>query len=439
MAAEIKTLTFLLVLLILASSSIAFADTTVQLRDSAYSCRYSEGASQGQLLGVGSKIVPYGSIISKLKQAITKAKHKEKKFDAKRQGLPEAAYAAMELKYIRAHRKRRESSLLLEQVKHCKFGEFTKLDNWSDALSPATKQSWDPNEGFQADSSLPDESAEVAFSYDEINYSVFSRTIHGTQITVALHKSALSGELFSAAEFADVIFEYLHEITEMHAGFVTDRFVFKVRAPGESDGFALCRGGVVLAASAVSDMGLEQFHEMFHSLNGKTYAPVPDGTQNLFQVLTLIVEEFTVYYTEVVEAQVLGDSFFAEGFDYFWELYLSYRGGEYDLPYAQLADYASDSGTGASIYRSMMNARGMMVAYAIDLELRKQGRSLAELMEHLYLNFGLNETTYSLNDVQSALQTLGGSSLVTMFNDYGVQDGDLTLLLGGDPKFKLPQ
>src|SRR5690606_23097731 len=316
-----------------------------------------------------------------------------RRFDARGMEM----YFALEVLYGRVYRSARDLDAVLKATGACRRGEVHLIDDVTDPLHPAQKSAWDPEIGFQPPADRPSESASDAFAYDPVSYAVKEEVVHGETLTVAVHRSVESlGYPFSLEDLQDVVLRILHEAIHVHNGFSVDRFVFKVRPPEDGESFALCLGGASVSTRFLNQLGLGQAHEPFHSWNGGIYDGEPDGSENLFQLTTLVTEGWTVYYTYLLHSRVIAPYAFESAMRYFYNVYLTYRGNsEYDLPYAELAAKASEFGTGSSIFGDMMSARAMLTAYYLDAELVKQGKTLEEVMRALYRR-GLDDERFTL-------------------------------------------
>lgn len=251
-------------------------------------------------------VLSSGKEIRKLKKKVKKAKKKIKRLSSKRKGLKGKKYKKVTAQLHRANREMMINYQFLSQVKSCRDGKFT-YDDYSEPGFPVEKIPWetDREDGYQPASDKPNEDAETAFSFDSKNYFIRSRTLHGTKVTVAIHNSIAkkNNNAFTPKEFADAIIDIFHNVWHVFNGFPFDEYVFKIRAKGESSGFSLSRGGVVLSASDYNTM--EQAHEMIHAWNGKTFNFTPDGSGNIFQLETYITEEMTVYLTNRMHGLVV--------------------------------------------------------------------------------------------------------------------------------------
>lgn len=423
-------------------AAAAYCDSDIEVQNSKYICRFKDGASKGSIgtikRGLFTKfskaklLAARKSIGAKLKKASITAKARNKeRLDAR--GTDR--YFAIEQKYIEAYRKKSSLAKLRSEFNACIRGKRPSVDDTNDPLLPAEKSVWDPSVGYQA--GKDGESAEDAFSYDSVNYEIFEKTLHGVRAIIAIHKETINSAStvpFSSKAFAAVVIDEIHEAIHAHGGFGVDKFLFKVRAPGDASSFALCKGGVSLDSGSYDT--LLQAHEPFHSWNGKSYWPVWDNGGTLFQVHTFVVEELTVLFSYLIDSKVIAPYLLDNYLDYLWTIYKEYKDNpEYDLPYAELAEIASQNGTESSIYRTMMTVRGVLGFYAIYKELKSKGLRLDLLTKELYLSFGLTGANYSSSDVKSILSLKTGSNFDSIIDDFILAPGDLTQLYGESPKF----
>lgn len=103
-------------------------------------------------------------------------------------------------------------------------------------------------------------------------------------------------------------------------------------------------------------------------------------------------------------------------------------GTECDLSYSEIAAL---SGTEASEYVTMLAARGNAFNYLLDKKLREIGPSLNELMQYLYVNYGLTGIQYTQSDISSILKAITGQSFDTLFDTYLLTNAPLTSELDG--------
>lgn len=311
-------------------------------------------------------------------------------------------------------------------------GESDRLDDLlnddlSDPGIPADKTSWiDGREvGLQSE-----QRAEAAFYYDDIDYYVESLSLHGTKVTVAIHNNAIRTVVttHSPAEFAEAIFIIFHEAWHVFGGFPLDGYVFKIRDPDDPRDLELSQGGVVL--DAVDYDTREQAHEVIHAWNGKTFQYEPDGSDNVFQLETWITEGTTIYLSNIIDGKAV-DSAYEDSMVGLWMQYLDRIGTRYDVSYAELAANGSATFLTGGEWNTMLGAKGNALNYLFDRELRAAGSSIQEVMQHLYINFGLTDIRFTQADVEAAVVSLTGQPLEDFFERYLKTGAPLTEVLNG--------
>ncbi|RMF92323.1 MAG: hypothetical protein D6734_12590, partial [Candidatus Schekmanbacteria bacterium] len=358
--------------------------------------------------------------IGKIKKRVKKYKKKLVRLHKEIRGLKGKKYEKKFVNLYRAHHKMKINTQFLSQIKSCKNGEF-EYDDISTPGNPAQKISWDIGKevGYQPAADKLNESAEEAFAFDSKNYFVKSKKIHGTKVIVALHKSIFKKNItaFKPKEIADITIDMFHEIWHFFNGFPLDKYIVKIRNSKESSSYALSQGGVVFSAKNL-DNKLITAHEMIHSWNGKTFNYEPDGSGNLFQLETYITEGMTIYFTNRVQGFVMSEFEYKDTMKSLWFQYIERIGTKYDLPFQELSAKASLAGTGTSEYKTMMSAYSNLFAYLLDRELVKRGYSIDDLMQYLYINFGLMNKKYTQNDILTSLKNITGESFDEFFNSY---------------------
>lgn len=275
--------------------------------------------------------------------------------------------------------------------------------------TPASKSAWSVAiQDFQGTGDPA-----TAFAYDAQNYLVRQQTIHGTQVTVAVHNATPAGGGPAATDFADACLAFFRAAWDAFGGFPYDGYEFKVRAPGDAQGFSLSPGGVIIDAADYAGPGVYEFvaHEMFHAWNGKIFEPRPDASDALFQTESWLVEGATVYYSFRVLGQTRGSAEFSTGMAGRWSQYEARRGTAADLSFAELAAQATGAESGENTYTIMLFARGAIVAYLLDEKLRAAGSSLDALMQKLYVDSGLAGRPWTEAEVEAAVRTLGGAAV----------------------------
>lgn len=300
-------------------------------------------------------------------------------------------------------------------------------DDLTDPGVPAQKTSWmiGREVGLQSQ-----QSAEEAFAHDAADYHVEERSLHGTTVVVAIHRGAIATvpAPHTPAEFADAIFVIFHEAWHVFGGFPLDGYTFKIRGPDDPRGLELSQGGVVLDASDYDH--LQQAHEVIHAWNGKTFAYVPDGSGNVFQLETWIMEGTTIYLANILDGKVVPGAY-QNGMQDLWQQYRDRMGTQYDVAYAELAANGSATFQTGGEWNTMLGARGNLLNYLFDRELHAAGSSMQELMQYLYVHFGMGGGRYTQADIEAAVVALTGSALENFFERYLKTNAPLAEVLDG--------
>lgn len=301
------------------------------------------------------------------------------------------------------------------------------IDDLSYPGNPVIKTAWSEGRevGLQSE-----RTAEEAFAYDDVNYIVFSREIHATTVTTALHRDAIAMMQAShtPALFSEAIFEIFHKTWHMFGGFPLDGYMFKIRSPQEQLDLELSQGGVALDASDYETM--EQAHEIIHAWNAKTISYLPDDSGNIFQLETWITEGMTIYLTNIANDLAVQGAY-EDTMSALWYQYLDRIGTSYDVPYSQLAINGSATYLTGGEWNTMLGAKGNLLAYLFSTELHAHGVTLSNFLEYLYLNFGLTNTQFTQKDIKAAVEELTGHSLDIFFNTYLATATPLTDVLDG--------
>jgi hypothetical protein len=308
-----------------------------------------------------------------------------------------------------------------------------RLDDLSAPGVPAVKTPWEVGRavGFQGPNVDPAE----AFAYDDQAYAVRSARLHGTTVVVAVHRDAIASVRASHTvdEFADAVIRQFHAAWHVFGGYPLDRFVFLIRAPSDPIGFTLSQGGVTLPAKEYDH--LDQAHEIIHAWNGKTFFYEPNGSGDLFQLETWIIEGATIYTAARIDGMVVGGSYYQDQMRGLWEQYRERRGGPFDRAYAELASRASPTGKEGSEYGTMLAARGNALAYLLDRWLSRKGSSIDVLLRRLYLDFGLAGRRFTASDVSAAIRSISGDDTEARFAPYLFTSASLTRELGTSVPF----
>lgn len=313
----------------------------------------------------------------------------------------------------------------------------------TDPGNPATKTTL-------VDSRLPRGYLDV----DEGAYHLYSLSIHGTRVVVAIHRSLdgvthIGGQPTPAREeFARQMFDAFEEFWHVFGGFPYDRFVVKIQALADPQrfvgaswqGFVLSAAGMDLTQTTgpphwyTDPMFREApVHEMFHAWNGGVVQTVLRGRADSagpFYEETFLVEGFTDYYDIRAIHSTGRADLYARKMQIARDGYVSRLGTDVDLAFAGLAGRANvafGAGNPPNDASSLMIWKGTLVGYLLDRALVARGRSLDDLMRELYERFGLPGRGFRTPDVIEALRAIGGGDFQDFFDRHVVGNERLPL------------
>lgn len=298
-----------------------------------------------------------------------------------------------------------------------------------DAGTPAEKRSWADavRADFQGD---PDEDPLAAFAFDPAGFLVAAEMVHGTEVVVAQPRDTTAGP--PALDVARTVIELFHAHWHVFAGFPLERFVVKLRPQVDAAPFGLSVGGLVADARDRAFPGFWEFvaHETFHAWNGGLLFPKPDG--NLFQLETWLVEGATVYYAFRALGAVRGEAEFQAGMGYRLAGYRERSGGPADRPIAELVAEigGAEPGTSGDL-EVMLYARGMLLAYLLDVRLAGAGTSLDAVLRRLYRHPGLDGMPFTQALLEAAVAAEAGAVVRDEHAALLAGDADLEPLVGG--------
>jgi hypothetical protein len=299
-----------------------------------------------------------------------------------------------------------------------------------DAGLPSDKQRWHDVlvQGVQGSND-----PQGAFAVDPQTDFVVADRVHGTEVVVAIAPDA--NPPVTRPELARRIADLFHHEWHVFGGFPLDQYLVKLRSPAETGTWVGFRGGLVVPDAEVQHPVFWEFlaHEMFHAWNGGVLQPDPDGSGNLFQRETWLVEGGTVYQSFRALAAVLGPAEFAEGMGYRYEAYGQRVGGPADLSVQALCDAigAAPPGTSGDL-EVMLYARGMLLAYLADQRLVARGTSLDAVLRRLYVSHGIDGLRWRQEDFEAALLAESAPEVVAEHAALLAGSGDLRPLVGPD-------
>lgn len=180
-------------------------------------------------------------------------------------------------------------------------------------------------------------------------------------------------------------------------------------------------------------------HELFHTWNvirirPKELLPYAFNKESYFTT-GYVAEGFTTYYGDIflLRSKVFNKAIYFENLNKSLQRHLD-NFGRFNLSLAEsshdlwLDGYASIApNRKVSIY-----VKGSLVALMLDLTIRKMSNnrsSLDDVIRNLWQNFGLTNTGYTSEDIQTIAESFAGNSLEAFFADYvyGTQPIEKTL------------
>ena len=122
---------------------------------------------------------------------------------------------------------------------------------------------------------------------------------------------------------------------------------------------------------------------------------------------------FTGYYSDIVSVRLglTSESDFLRSFERRWEAYL-FRQGQLSI---------REAGKDKSANRELVYDGGSLVAAALDLQIRnltENRSSLDDVMKQMYREFGLTDSTYTMNDVIRIVSQITGKNFKPFFHKY---------------------
>lgn len=305
------------------------------------------------------------------------------------------------------------------------------LDDPSCHGNPGEKIDWHQGlDGFQG----PDD-PETVFEIDGETYWIKSKTIHGTEVLVAIHKSLtkvrdINGfSIPTPGEFANHVFKYFDHHFHVFGGFPYNRYTVKVKS---SPGFSLSRVGIAIGSTS-SDISpppnfpphtyakaFEGFvpHEMFHAWLGKLIQSEPNTDGRLFQLETWIHEGTTSYYGDRAVGITNGKSRYKKLMSDKLKQYHKVIGTMLDLSIEDITTKIGEGPPANNEEQAVLYARATLINYMLDIELAKLGLNLDLLLRALYNEFGLTGKKWKQEDIPRILKDITGNDFNNFFNEY---------------------
>lgn len=169
-------------------------------------------------------------------------------------------------------------------------------------------------------------------------------------------------------------------------------------------------------------------HELFHTWNvirirPKEMLPYVFDRENYFAT-GYVAEGFTTYYGDVflLRSKVFNKEVYFKNLNAALQRHLDNL-GRFNLSLAESShDLWLDGYANVAPNRKVsIYVKGSLVALMLDLTIRKLSNNqncLDDLMRSLWKNFGMTNTGYTSEDIQTIAEHLAGSSLAAFFDDY---------------------
>jgi predicted metalloprotease with PDZ domain len=267
------------------------------------------------------------------------------------------------------------------------------------------------------------------FKFDSQDYNVYTKTIHGTDVIVAIHKDLdMVSETPPRNAFVDFVFNTFALHWEVFDGYPYEEYIVKVVSPTSNQTFITATAiGFVIETKPGNPIdwfttcripcasNYKQFvtHEMFHAWNGEIITDIGSHV-NYVRPEMWFVQGATQYYGYRGTPQELG--LYDIRINDSWDRYTNWIGTKFDIPITDMSKYYET--TREWEYYQNISDKGACLFYLIDKELIGQGKSLDDLMKYMYENHGLQGKRFTTNDIFVALNTITASDWTGFFNKY---------------------
>ncbi len=231
-----------------------------------------------------------------------------------------------------------------------------------------------------------------------------------TEIVLAL------GGHFKASmdEVQGVVETLLHAYSGIYGGTPKDRMLFVANPYGEKGRMSggVSRRSISLLIGDTLDEARRDFwvpivaHEIGHIWLGKGAISF-SGQEYWFS------EGFAEYYSRVLCARLglTSEEDFIRNLKQTWGSYLS-RQGKFSI---------REAGEDKSANRELVYEGGSLIAAALDLQIRtrtENRRSLDDVMQQMYQEFGLTENEYTIDDIVRIVSQIAGENFEPFFTKY---------------------
>ena len=254
--------------------------------------------------------------------------------------------------------------------------------------------------------------------YNDKDFDVYQRKIHGRLITIAWEKSAnIASNL--QKEVSGYYFESFVNWWKIFQGFPYESYTVVLKQKGKNTGEK--GNGYEVTASDYGkqlDVNLKEriSHEVFHAWVGNGLC---DAQEVKFDDGLWFREGFTQYYVDRGSGP--------DGYHKWMNEHLKeYRdrilGTQYDIPMIDLP--AKNQSMGGSVdgenrqFRLNVYWKGALVAYMIDEQLHEKGLSLDDYLKYLYETYSLKQKCFKTTNAIQALNVISEMDWNDFFQKY---------------------
>ncbi len=251
-------------------------------------------------------------------------------------------------------------------------------------------------------------------TYNENDFDVYQKIIHGRIITIAWEKTANIPET-KRFEISDFYFQSFINWWDIFQGFPYDSYTVILKMNGNNTGEK--GNGYEATASDYSQVlndGLQEriSHEVLHAWIGNA---VCDSQERKFDDGLWFREGFTQYYGDRGSGEKGYQIWMSDHFRvYTNEIF----GTQYDIPLSEMPYQQNRTGKMFGQIRLNVYWKGALVAYMMDERLIKKGLSLDNFLKFLYDNYTLKNKCFKTTDAIKGLNNISGEDWSGFFNAY---------------------
>lgn len=264
-------------------------------------------------------------------------------------------------------------------------------------------------------------------TYNEKDFDIIQKSIHGRIITIAWEKEANIPET-KRNEISNFYFQTFINWWSIFQGFPYDSYTVVFKKIGNNRG----EKGIGYEATAsqyaqVLDGGLREriSHEVFHAWVENALCVTQERK---FDDGLWFREGITQYYGD----RGAGKSAFNDWIQDHWRTYKDeIQGTQYDIPLVDMPAKGKELGESPSgnnrHYILNVYWKGALVAYLMDERLIKGGLNLDDFLRYMYEKYTLKQRCFTTKDTIQALNEISGENWIDFFNAYIYGTGKLPL------------